>query len=637
MAGIAGYFGQAQTPETLQGMVRKLLHRGRGGEAFYHANPVFMGVRTTAAEGAAQPAYSRDDSIAVLFSGEISNYAALRADLERKGIHCRNDSTAELVLHLYEAYGLNLATHLRGRFVFAVHDTLKDFVVITRDRMGQEPLYYTTTQSGDFVFASELKALLEHPGVRPVPELRAIDAFLSFGYSPGPGTFLKGVHKLPAGHRLIWNPGLHVMVEPYWQWETYMRPDASLKTDADFQARFDTLLEDAIAQSAAGLHKPAIALSGAAEETAIAAFLTKDAPPHGLDTFTVGYDGDEEALLPAREIARRLGTRHNEIICTPPDMEKLPEICWALDEPLGDPAVVSSYMLSQQAGQGTDGIIRGVGAEDMMCGLLQQEAFLRMSRMPPLFSAFYRAGVNLLPQSWMDSQFDCNGRIGDKCRQRILMVLSELGNRRSSLMRRYAMMTAVFTARDKAALYTGTMSPVMESFMDSGRESALSWPTPISSLLALQKDYVLQDSTLLRADKIAGLTSTTLRLPYMDNALVEFILSAPDHLKYQGGKGKVMIRNYVEKVAPGLPEISRRHANLPMQRFLSARLMRDLMETCLSEKAVRARGLFNPDVVRHIVGRVRDGDMIEMRQGFALLMLELWFRVYIDGDKSWPR
>jgi|GEM_PF-1437865 len=637
MAGIAGYFGQAQAPEVIQGMVRKLAHRGRGGEAFYHANPIFMGMRGSATESAAQPAYSHDDSIVVLFSGEISNYPALRADLERKGIHFRSDGTAELVLHLYEAYGLNLAAHLRGRFVFAVHDTLKDFVFITRDRMGQEPLYYTTTQSGDFVFASEIKALLEHPGVKAVPELRAIDAYLTFGFSPGPGTFFKGVHKLPAGHRLIWNPGLHVMVEPYWQWETYMRPDGALKTDADFQARFDELLEDSVRQSAAGFNKPAISLSGSLEDTAIAACLMKDAPPRGLDTFAVGYDGDDEALAPARDIARRLGTRHHEIICTPPDMEKLPEIVWALDEPVADASMVSSFMLSQHAGQGADGLIRGVGADDMMCGLLQQEAFLRMSRMPPMFAGLYRMGVRMLPQSWMDSQFDCNGRVGDKCRERILSLFKEIGNKRSSLTRRYTLMTSIFTARDKADLYTPTMSPLMESFMDSRRESALAWPTPVSSLLALQKDYVLQDSTLLRADKIAGLTSTSLRMPYMDHPLVEFILSAPDHLKYQGGKGKVMIRNYVEKNMPGVPEISRRHAGLPMQRFMSTRLMRDLMETCLSEQAVRRRGLLNPDVVRNIMNRVREGDMIEMRQGFALLMLELWFRVYIDGEKGWPR
>lgn len=634
MAGIAGYFGQAREPEVLQGMVRKLAHRGRGGEAFYLANPVFMGIRGTAADSTAQPAYSHDDSIAVLFSGDISNYAALRDDLTRKGIHFRSDGVAELILHLYEAYGLNLASHLRGRFVFAVHDTLKDFVFLSRDRLGQEPLYYMTTQSGTFVFASEIKALLEHPGVQVVPDMRGIDAYLTLGYSPGPDSFFKGVHKLPAGHRLIWNPGLHVMIEPYWQWETYMHPDAALKSEADFQARFNALLEDAISHSAAGLNKPGVALSGLPEDTAIAAVLMKDAP-RGLDTFNIGYDDGEAALAPAREIARRLGTRHSEAICTPPDMEKLPEIIWALDEPVTDPSVLPSFMLAQLAGQSTDGLLRGTGADDLMCGLLQQEAFLRMNNMPAFMAAFYRLGIKILPQAWMNSQFDCNGNVGEKCRARLLMFLSEV-RKGSGLARRYGVMTSIFTARDKTGLYGDALSPVMESFID-GRKDAVGWPTQISSLVALQKDYILQDSTLLRADKISALASTQQRQPYLDHPLVEFILGAPDGMKYQAGQGKVMIRRFVDTIAPGMPQVSRRDANLPIHRFMSTRVMRDMIETCLSEQAVARRGLFKPAAVRALVTDSREGDMICMRQVFSLMMLELWFRVHIDREKGWAR
>jgi len=634
MAGIAGYFGQAQEPEVLQGMVRKLAHRGRGGEAFYLANPVFMGIRGVAADSAAQPAYSHDDSIVVLFSGDIGNYAALRQELTRKGIHFRTDNEAELILHLYEAYGLNLASHLRGRFVFAVHDTLKDFVFLSRDRLGQEPLYYMTTQSGTFVFASEIKALLEHPGVQATPDARGIDAYLTLGYSPGPDSLFKGVHKLPAGHRLIWNPGLHVMIEPYWQWETYMRPDPSLKSDADFQARFNTLFEESVVQAASGLNKPGVALSGAVEETAIAAFMMKDAPVRGLDTFAVGYDDGDAALLPAREIARKLGTRHNEVVCTPPDMEKLPEIVWALDEPVADPSVLSAFMLAQLAGQSTDGILRGTGADDMMCGLLQHEAFLRMNRMPSFMAGFFRLGVRVMPQSWMDNQFDCGGgRIGDQCRERILMFLSEV-RKGSGLARRYGMLSSVFAARDKAKVYSDVMTPVMETFID-GRKDAAEWPSQIAAMLALQKDYVLQDSTLLRADKIAALASVTHRQPYLDHALVEFILGVPDHLKYQEGQGKAMIRRYVQSAVPGLPEISRRHASLPLHRFMSARIVRDMIETCLSEKSVARRGLMKPEEVRNLVTRSKEGDVIGLRQVFALVMLELWFRVHIDREKGW--
>src|SRR5690606_3088986 len=124
----------------------------------------------------------------------------------------------------------NAANHLRGMFVFVIHDTQKDLVLMARDRMGQQPLYYTTTQAGIFVFASEIKSLLQFPAVQVNHGPIGVDAFLTMGFSPGPETLFKGIHKLPPGHRLSWNPGLHIMIEPYWQWEGLIVPPAALKT-----------------------------------------------------------------------------------------------------------------------------------------------------------------------------------------------------------------------------------------------------------------------------------------------------------------------------------------------------------------------------------------------------------------------
>lgn len=630
MAGIAGYCGTAQEPGVIQSMVRKMTHRGRDGEAFYHAAPVFMGIRDTKTIAELQPAYSADESIAVLFAGRISNYAKLREELVRKGMFFTTDSTAELVLHLYEAYGLNACNHLRGKFAFAVHDSMKDLVFLARDHMGGEPLYYTTTQSGSFVFASEIKALLEHPAVSVTPDLVGIDAYLSLGYSPGPASMFKGIYKLPAGHRLIWNPGLHVMIEPYWQWESYMTPDADLKTDDDFQARFDVLLDDAVRAAVGSAGNPGVFLRGRPEETALAALMLKQ--KGSVSSFAVGFAGDEAALEAPRAIAKRLGTTHHEVVCDMSEMEKLPEIVWALDEPMAGPEALVKNVLARSLRRETDTVLSGAGADDMLSGSLPHRVFMEAHKIPQPLHWLYRLYLKMTPPDKLDRHFDTGGKIGMQCRDRLLAFMDEM--RGGTPLRRYTSLISVFSARDKARMYRETMEPVMETFLDMQRDWG-QWPTMLSSMLALQKDFAVQDNTLMKLDKMSMLASVEARAPFMDHRLVEFMLGVPDHLKYHDKQNKVILRRHLNKNFPDMPEASAKVSSLPMATFMNAAPLKDMIETCLSEASIKRRGLFKWDNVQQLLVLAKTEDVLHMHQVFSLLMLELWFRVYVDHEKGW--
>jgi len=630
MAGIAGYFGTAQTPEVIQAMVRKLAHRGRDGEVFYLANPVFMGVRDTASATAGFPAYSADETVAVVFAGRISNYGPLRDELSKKGVQFRNDSVGELLLLLYDAYGVNLCNHLRGKFVVAVHDTLKDLVFLARDRMGEEPLYYTTTRAGSFVFASEIKSLLEHPAVQVTPDMVGVDAFMSLGYSPGPQSLFKGIHKLPAGHRLIWNPGLHVMIEPYWQWDSYMVPDADLQSDADFQGRFNALFEDAVHVNLAGSDHPGVILSGQIEETAIAHAMIKQG--RSVSSFGIGFADDTTSLGEAQSIASRLGTRHHDVICHPSDMEKLPEIVWAMDEPLADADVVVKHLLMKQAKQETSSILTGAGASDLLGGTTAHKVFIESHSIPQIFYGIYCQYVKLMPLDWFDRKYDSVGKIGPRCRQRYLSFMEEM--RSGTPSRRWNALIALFDAQDKSQLYAETMSPVMERFIYLQKDSD-QWPSMISAMLSLQKDFSLQDNTLLRLDRMSMLSSVEAYAPFMDHPLVEFMIGVPDHLKFHQGRGKILVRNYLQANAPGLPERSYRSGALPLAHMMTTQPLREMIDTCLSEASVKRRGLFAWEGVRNLLVNARTEDVLYVRQVFALLMLELWFRIYVDREKGW--
>lgn len=631
MAGIAGYFGAAQEPEVLKAMVRKMAHRGRDGESFYHAAPIFMGMRDSKAIAATQPAYSADESIAVMFAGRISNYSQLREELSRKGMLFLSDSVAELLLHLYEAYGLNACNHLRGKFVFAIHDSMKDLVFLARDRMGMEPLYYTTTQSGSFVFGSEIKTLLEHPAVQVTPDMVGIDAYLSLGYSPGPGSLFKGIHKLPAGHRLIWNPGLHVMIEPYWQWESFMTPDAGLKTDEDFQGRFDVLLDDAVRATLSGSNNAGIFLNGALEESAIAAMILKQ--KGSVSSFSVGFAGDENAFTVSREIARRMGTQHNEVICDLSDIEKLPEIIWVLDEPMSDPNIVMKHVLAQSVRKTTDTVLSGAGADDLLSGSLQHRVFMDAHRIPKPLQWFYGMMIKSMPLEMLDKKFDTGGKFGLRCRERLLSFMDEMKN--GPALRRYTSLISLFAVKDKARIYRETLEPVMETFLDLQKDWG-QWPTMLSSMLALQKDYAVQDKTLMKLDKTTMLASVEACAPFADHALVEFLLGVPDHLKYHNRRNKVILRNHMDAVMPGLPEHSERSSSLPLNVFLATAPVKDMLETCLSEESVKRRGLFKWNGVSRLLTQARETeDVIYLHQVFSLLMLEMWFRIYVDHEKGW--
>lgn len=634
MCGIAGYFGATRSPMVLAAMVRKLAHRGPDGEGFHSSAPVHMGMRRLSIidlQGGDQPVYSEDKTLAIVFNGEIYNYREERENLIRKGHRFSTRSDTEVILKLYEEYGVNCVNYLRGMFAFAIHDQQKNLVFMARDRLGVKPLYYSTTQTGDFVFASEVKALFEHPGVHAVPDLLGVDAYLSMRYSPGPGSMFKGVRKLPAGHRLIWNPGLHVMVEPYWTWESHKQPDKALKTDADFQARFDALFEEAVRLRLVADVPLGAFLSGGVDSSAIAAAMARQSGA-AINTFSVGFGWEGDELADARETAKRLGANHREVICHQADMEKLPELIWALDEPVGDPIIVPMHLLSQMAARHVKVALSGEGADEMLAGYFMHKTLLQARRLPKAFFRIARPFVSAVPPFLLDLAFDYPGKMGKRSKRKLVDFMGEMQG--SNLSRQYHFLISLFDRRDKKWLYDAPMKQVMETFFDTFR-SGPEWPTLLSSMLALQQPHWLPDDILTKLDKMTMINSLEGRVPFMDHKLVEFLLGAPDHLKYAGGRNKILLRNYVEKVLPGISARPKKAFYVPLEKYLNVNPLKDMVDLCLSERSIRKRGLFDYDAVRYILGQVKTGDFVYAKQVFSLLALELWFRIYIDNEKGW--
>lgn len=634
MGGIAGYLGKPQVPDVLTSMVGKLAHRGRSSEGFYAEQHVHMGVRRLAMldmTSGDQPMYSDDRKIAIVFNGEIYNYRQERDELIAKGYKFTTHSDTEVILKLYLEYGVNCVNRLRGMFAFAIHDQNKDFVFIARDRLGVKPLYYTTTQSGDFVFASEIKSILEHPGVHAVPDMVGIDAFLSMRYSPGPDGMFKGIHKLPAGHRLLWNPGLHVDIESYWHWDDYKYHDTSLHTDKDFQDRFDELFDEAVHLSMGADAPMGAFLSGGIDSSAIVASMAKQSSD-AINTFTVGFDWEGDELEAARAVSDRLGTQHNEVVCTTADFDKLPELIWALDEPVGDPVILPMHLLSQLAGQSVRGVLTGDGADEMLAGYGLHQTLLRAHNLPPVAYKLLKPVTAMMPSAILDLFSSSPEQMGARGKRKLVDFMGEMQTK--SLSHQYHFLMSLFDATDKKKLYHKPMRQVMDTFIDSRKDDD-SWPSTMAAMLAQQQAHGLQDDILTKLDKMSMLSSLEGRVPFLDHKLVEFLLSAPDHLKRKNGRDKVLLRNYTERHLPGVGGRPKKPSRIPLQKYLSMRPLKDMMEMCLSEKSVQKRGLFDYDAVKYILAEMRSGNAFYARQAFSLLSLELWFRIYIDNEKGW--
>ncbi|MDE1154065.1 MAG: asparagine synthase (glutamine-hydrolyzing) [Micavibrio sp.] len=639
MSGIAGYLGHAQELSVLQTMVRKLNHRGPDAEGFHIEAPVYMGVRRLATIDPSEnwlPFYSEDRKHAIVFAGELYNHNEQRKKLEARGHEFRTQTDTEVVLKLYQTLGPNCVNQMRGVFVFAIHDMQKDLVFMARDQLGVQPLYYTTTQSGSFVFASEIKSLLEHPAVRMMPDMVGVDAFLSLHYSPGTAGMFKGIHSLPPGHRLIWNHGLHVMIEPYWQWETFAAPDPVLKTDADFQERFDELLEDSVHLRQFD-DVPYGAFAGADLESAAILHIMSKKSTRPLRVFSAPFDVSRDGVPPVSEIAGRVGAMHEEVEFLPEYMDRLPELIWALDEPVAEPEILLSSLMARAAGQNLKAVVAGTGADALFANYPLHDTLLAANKMPISLYGVMREFKSLLPVSMLARKIGTRGNIGQRTRQKLFDFAEAV--RGGSLYQQHMCLAAVFDSRDKQEISVGALAQVAGTFADQQKNPA-GWPTLMASMVAHQREHFLPDGVLTPFNKMTMANGVACRLPFADPKMAEFMLGVPDHLR-RGGKGrKTLLRNYVDRVMPGLagqpakPHELPQHKNL-LETCLGTNPLREMVETCLSEASIKRRGMFDYAAVRRIMAGAKAGEALFMRQVFSLLVLELWFRIFVDHEKGW--
>ncbi len=628
MCGIAGFAGSLRARAgrgVLEQMNGALRHRGPDGEGYYLDDDVGLAMRRLAiidVAGGSQPIFGEDGTACVVLNGEIYNFQDLRDILERRGHRFATSSDTEAVVHAYEEYGPDCVQHLWGMFALAVWDRRARRLLLARDRLGKKPLVYHAAPDGGIAFASEFQALFGHPAVPRDVDPRAIDDYLTYTYVPSPRTAYTAVHKLQPGHRLVWEPGT-ISVQSYWQ----LRFSEKLALSEDEAiGQFSALFRDAVRRRLISDVPLGAFLSGGMDSSSVVAEMAAlSSGP--VKTFSIGFgEQDFDELRYARQVAERFGTEHHELVLEPHALDVLPQLVRHYGEPYADSSAVPTYYVSKLTRQLVTVALNGDGGDELLAGYDRHwaaRAAARYDRVP----GFVRHGlvhpvVRLLPEPGKSHKL--------LRRVRRFMLAAHMAP-----VERYLRWVGLFGAGEKERLYTDDFQAALNG-NDSQRwlqQAIAAEPHlhPVEQVQRADTLMYLPDDLLVKVDIASMANSLEARSPFLDHRLVEFCAALPPAFKLRGRTSKWLLRRVMRHRLPE-PILTRPKMGfgVPVGEWLRGELRPLLEDTVLSERAF-ARGYFREAAVRALVDEHLSGRADLRSHVWTLLMLELWFRAFVDA------
>jgi asparagine synthase (glutamine-hydrolysing) len=623
MCGIAGRFNydplRLVSRPVLEAMTDAMTHRGPDASGYYSAPGVGLGHRRLSIIDLStgdQPLANEDGTIWTVFNGEIYNFAEVRAELLAHGHRFRTGSDTEVIVHGYEQWGERCVDKFRGMFAFAVWDARARRLMLARDRVGVKPLYYAELPGRGIVFGSELKALLEDPEVPREWRPDAIDAYLTLLYIPAPATIYKGIHKLEPGHVLIAEKG-SVRTSRYWDLE--FTGDGDPRREEEYLEELDTLLRESVALRQISDVPLGAFLSGGIDSSAVAAYMveTSSRPPV---TISVGFDHARyDELEHARRVAAHLGCEFHPRTVTPDIVSLLPKLAWHFDEPFADSSAVPTYYVSKAARELVTVALSGDGGDELWAGYTRHrvENWEQRAR-TALGPASAAAGMlgRALPLSVKGA--------------RALRHLGSDPGQAYALKHAYGM----FEPDAKARLYSGDFGASVRhadpfaAFRDAyGRCRSTD---PLDRGLYVDVHTYMVDDILTKVDRMSMAVSLEAREPLLDHRLLEFAARVPTSLKLKDGRGKYLLRKALEKKIPlEILQRGKQGFEAPIGEWLRGPLA-PMADSLLADGRLRDRGVFNDREITRLWTDHRAGRADHRHRLWQLMMLELWFRQFID-------
>jgi asparagine synthase (glutamine-hydrolysing) len=621
MCGIAGvyhYRGGVPDRTLLERQTAALAHRGPDDGDVWIEGPVGFGHRRLAivdlSPGGHQPMANEDGSLTVTYNGELYGWPELREELAGRGHRFRGASDTEALLHLYEERGVELFDRLRGMFAFGLWDRPRARLLLARDRLGIKPLYWHD-DGRRLAFASELKALMLDPAVPREVDPGAVADYLTFQYVPQPATILRGVAKLPQGHRLICDPREGTRVEPYWSLPVGAPAAVAAEDPA---ARLRELLAEAVRIRMVADVPVGAFLSGGIDSSVVVAFMAR-ASSRPVCTFSIGFeDAGVSELDHARRVARHLGTDHHEHVVRPHALEDLPRMVWGMDEPFADASMIPTFYVSEMARRHVTVALSGDGGDEAYAGYATYRWALRnrvADRIPASARALLRATGRAL------------GRDAGLGRRLHRAGLGTLGRHLEGM--------AVVPPH----ALPGLLGPALRGAVD-GRDpfaaaralhaGAARSVGDVPALLHLDALTYMADDVLAKVDRMSMQHALEVRVPLLDHRVIEHVAALPFGLKLRGRTTKWILREAARDLLPAETLARGKQGfGVPLDAWFGRGFGRLAREVLLDPRC-RARGWLDPrGVERLIAGTGADPDK-RTRRIWALVCLELWAQCFLD-------
>jgi asparagine synthase (glutamine-hydrolysing) len=636
MCGIAGIFnyGSAAADERAIAcrMRDAMVHRGPDGYGLHQSDDkrlILVHRRLSIVdltEAGRQPMANEDESVWITFNGEIYNHQALRGPLEAKGHRFRGHADTEAIIHLYEEQGTACVRQLDGMFAFALWDAGRRSLLLARDHLGKKPLYYTSAD-GRFLFASEIKALLQHPAVRRELDMEALNHFLTFSNTPAPLTLFRNIFKLPAAHVLECSQDGATSTHRYWS--PLDGPAWPSANGMESVERVRELLTRAVDKRLMSDVPIGAFLSGGIDSSTNVALMSR-LTSEPLQTFSVAFDGFGEAenfhdMPYARQVAREFGCRHQEITVTSDDcQEALPQLAYQQDEPIGDPACLPMYFVAQAAKKaGVTVVLVGEGSDEVFGG------YEDMARLAVSHDKRWRR-LQMLPRFARQAIYE-GGRIGGLAEGRLDVI------RRAALDQPfYWGLDVVFGDLEKRRLFRGNrMDPYRNgpAALLGRYYQELADRRPAADFLQ-QMSFVelsnrLPELLLMRVDKFSMAHSLEARAPFLDHELVSYALSLPQRSKIDGAETKKILKQAVAGWLP--PEVIHRRKQgfrVPLPEWLAGPLA-GWAEDRLFSKTARQLDFFDFDYIRLLWQRHQSGAADQSFDLWCLINVFAWYECWL--------
>lgn len=601
-----------------------IIHRGPDGDGTYiYQDRLAMGMRRLAIIDLTtgnQPIFNEDRTLAIVFNGEIYNFLLLKEQLKAKGVVFRTNSDTEVLLKMYEIYGVEAFRQLNGMFVFSIHDVKSNKLLIVRDRFGEKPLFYYKNDESIY-WASELKSIkIVAPNVKKTISTKALSLYFSLSYIPSPYSIYQNVSKLRAGHYLsIDTNDCCISENIYWD---ITKPNIFINDYNDAKQELKALLFDSVEKRMIADVPVGVFLSGGVDSTIIAAIMAKLSPNKKIKTFSIGFDyGAYDETSKARHVAEYIGSEHHEFRLNGETvLKQIDNVVLNFDEPFADSSSLPTYFVSYETSKHVKVALTGDGGDEVFGGYNKYLLSSYGATYSKLIPDFFNTNViKPLAQKYFNKAKNTKSK-GYKLNRFIQATGKDWVKRHLDIM------SLSFNDDDKTVLLINDYYQSLESILNSHIMSAKEVSNDILKVVRyLDKNISLEGDMLVKVDRTSMLNSIECRAPYLDHRLMEFSYSIPDSfLIKRQNKKRILKDTFADMLPKGFFSFSKSGFEMPIGDWFRAELKQDLLFT-LTEDNLDKHRLFNKKLIQELINQHLYQGIDHSRKIWSLYCFQKWY------------